>query len=110
MAIESQPPVLRKVQSPNELEMISTLKLIQSNFSQSQMPKHFGNDKILEDVVYRLDAIKTITSDIFDFLNSSLRVRKLRSDIGGTHQKRLVEPEKTVQQKQREKKKKKKII
>ena len=94
MAIESQPPVLRRVQSPNELEMISTLKAIQSNFTQNQLPKHFGGDKILEDVVYRLDAIKTITSDIFDFLSSSIksteaRARKLRSDIGGTHQKRL---------------------
>ncbi len=114
MAIESQPPVLRRVQQPNELEMISTLKAIQSNFTQNQLPKHFGSDKILEDVVYGLDAIKTIASDIFDFLSSSIksteaRTRKLRSDIGGTHQKRLaIEPPKTVQQKQREEKEKEK--
>lgn len=114
MAIESQPPVLRRVQSPNELEMISTLKAIQSNFIQNQLPKHFGSDKILEDVVYRLDAIKTIASDIFDFLSSSIksteaRTRKLRSDIGGTHQKNLaIEPPKTVQQEEQEKKEKEK--
>ena len=114
MAIESQPPVLRRVQQPNELEMISTLKAIRSDFAQNQLPKHFGSDKILEDVVYGLDAIKTIASDIFDFLSSSIksteaRTRKLRSDIGGTHQKRLaIEPPKeTEQEKQREKKEKK---
>ena len=115
MAIESQPPVLRRVQQPNELEMISTLKAIRSDFTQNQLPKHFGSDKILEDVVYRLDAIKTIASDIFDFLSSSIksteaRTRKLRSDIGGTHQKRLaIEPPKeTEQEKQREEKEKEK--
>ena len=84
MAIESQPPVLRRVQPPSELEMVEILKSMQENFIQNKIPKHFNNEKIFEDVAYKIDSLKTITSDIFDFLVSakSNQIRKTRSDIG----------------------------
>ena len=36
MAIESQPPVLRRVQPPSELEMVEILKSMQENFIQNK--------------------------------------------------------------------------
>ena len=96
MAIESQPPVLRRVQPPSELEMVEILKSMQENFIQNKIPKHFNNEKIFEDVAYKIDSLKTITSDIFDFLVStkSNQIRKTRSDIGT---KRKVKEEKPQQ-------------